>query len=349
MSGVRLQTAKNWAKEVDVTGEWLRYEETSGFVTRVYCELCRKHADRLKSLRNYSASFVHGVMGSSLKKDNVGKHSRSDMHKKAVDIYKRPKTMEDLYRSTPIGRALAGASAEEMQRVSKLFDIAYMLAKEELPFSKYPSIIEVEKHHGVDIGNTYNTEHKCKEFTCLIGEIMRSQILDGLAHAKYISILMDGSTDCSVVEKELFFVMYVASGKPQCHFLCLKDVSDASAAGIKATLEMYFTDMGISDYQNRLVCLCVDGAAVNLGIRHGMATLIREDVPWLVAIHCLNHRLELAVKSAFTKTYMDEITTMLTNLYYVYEKSPKRLRELRALGEIMDASANKPEKAHGTR
>ena len=53
--------------------------------------------------------------------------------------------MEDLYRSTPI----AGASVEEMLRVSKLFDIAYMLAKEERLFSKYPSIIEVEKHHRV--------------------------------------------------------------------------------------------------------------------------------------------------------------------------------------------------------
>ena len=112
---------------------------------------------------------------------------------------------------------------------------------------------------------------------------------------------------------------------------------------------MAFADLGITDYRERLVCLCVDGAAVNLGHRHGVAALLQEDVPWLVAIHCLNHRLELGVKNALTKTYMDEITTMLTNLYYVYEKSPKRLRELKAIGEIMDTSANKPEKAHGTR
>ena len=61
----------------------------------------------------------------------------------------------------------------------------------------------------------------------------------------------------------------------------------------------------------------MDGAAVNLGRRHGMAVLLWEDVPWLVAIHCLNHRLELGVQNALTKLYMDEITTMLTNLYYV--------------------------------
>ena len=50
-----------------------------------------------------------------------------------------------------------------------------------------------------------------------------------------------------------------------------------------------------------------------------MATLLRGRISWLVAIHCLNHRLELGVKDALTKTHMDEVTTMLTNLYYVYE------------------------------
>ena len=79
-----------------------------------------------------------------------------------------------------------------------------------------------------------------------------------------------------------------------------------------------------------MACLCVDGAAINLGVRCGMAALHREDMPWLVVIHCLNHRLELGVKDALRKTYIDEVSSMLINLYYmyVYEKSPKCLREL---------------------
>jgi hypothetical protein len=83
----------------------------------------------VKFLHNYSQSFVNSVTGSSLKKDNIVQHSKSDMHKKAL---RRPRTMEDVYRSTPIDRAFAGASGEEMLHVSKLFDIAYMLAEEDL-------------------------------------------------------------------------------------------------------------------------------------------------------------------------------------------------------------------------
>ena len=95
--------------------------------------------------------------------------------------------------------------------------------------------------------------------------------------------------------------------------------------------------------------ICVDGAAVNLGVRQGLAALLRQEMPWLVAVHCLNHRLELAVKNAFANTYMDEVSSMLTNLYYVYENSPKRLRELKTLADILEEAVRKPEKAHGTR
>ena len=59
---------KNWSKEVDCLSECLRYDGQPDTVTRVYCELCSKHADKLKSLRNYSPSVVNGITGSSLKK-----------------------------------------------------------------------------------------------------------------------------------------------------------------------------------------------------------------------------------------------------------------------------------------
>ena len=81
MSGVRLLTVKNWSKEVDCLNERLRYNGQLGTLTRVYCELCSEHDDKLKSLRNFSPSFVNGITGSSFKKDNVVKHSKSDMHR----------------------------------------------------------------------------------------------------------------------------------------------------------------------------------------------------------------------------------------------------------------------------
>ena len=92
------------------------------------------------------------------------------------------------------------------------------------------------------------------------------------------------------------------------------------------------------DLRNRLVSICVDGAAVNLGVHYGLSALLKEDMPWLVAVHCMNHRLELAAKDACITSFLDEILTMLLNLHYMYEKSPKRLRELQMLAELMEES-----------
>ena len=43
---------------------------------------------------------------------------------------------------------------------------------------------------------------------------------------------------------------------------------------------------------------------------------------------CLAHRLELAIKDALTGTVFDHVDDMLTCLFYLYSKSPKKCREI---------------------
>ena len=43
---------------------------------------------------------------------------------------------------------------------------------------------------------------------------------------------------------------------------------------------------------------------------------------------CMAHRLELAIKDAMKATAFDLIDDLLLRLYYLYEKSPKKCREL---------------------
>ena len=83
-------TVKRWAKELDSLNEWLRYDDKDEKVTRIYCALCSEHQERLKDMRNYSPAFVNGVVGTALKKDNVRKHTTSEMHRKACNIEREP-------------------------------------------------------------------------------------------------------------------------------------------------------------------------------------------------------------------------------------------------------------------
>ena len=102
MSGMRLQTVKHWLISLG-----------NGCATRRHrgslraCTLS-KHADHLKSLRNYLLHLLSMALQGVLRKHNV-KHSKSDMHKKTVSIPRRPRTMDDF------GRALAGASGADIE------------------------------------------------------------------------------------------------------------------------------------------------------------------------------------------------------------------------------------------
>ena len=60
----------------------------------------------------------------------------------------------------------------------------------------------------------------------------------------------------------------------------------------------------------------------------GLRSLLEEPMPWIVVFWCLAHRLELSLKDALKKTFFSAIDDMLMHLYYLYEKSPKKCKEL---------------------
>ena len=75
---------------------------------------------------------------------------------------------------------------------------------------------------------------------------------------------------------------------------------------------------------------------------------MKESSPRLQVIHCFNHRLELSIKDAFKTDAIVKIDEMLMKLYYMYQKSPNRLRELKRMSEACEKSLPKPSKSHGT-
>lgn len=93
--------------------------------------------------------------------------------------------------------------------------------------------------------------------------------------------------------------------------------------------------------------LNVDGAAVNLGVHRGVSALLKNECPWLTAINCFTHRIELAAKDAFGNSVFEEIEQMLVFLYKLYQNSPKRLKALKELGVALGEKLPKPVKASG--
>ena len=134
--------------------------------------------------------------------------------------------------------------------------------------------------------------------------------------AKYYSILQDGSTDTSVSEQELIYVLFLYKGQPILKFFSIENPPVADAQHLAECVEEAFHCIGITDLFSHLYGLNVDGASVNLGVHKGVTNLLRDASPWLIAVHCFNHRVELAAKDAFENSFFEVFNKMLVFLYY---------------------------------
>ena len=70
----------------------------------------------------------------------------------------------------PIAKAFAHDNLDPAtkERLVKNFEIAFFLAKEKLPFTKFLPLCEMEVRHGVQIGSGYKNDHACTSFVNFI-------------------------------------------------------------------------------------------------------------------------------------------------------------------------------------
>ena len=141
--------------------------------------------------------------------------------------------------------------------------------------------------------------------------------------------------------------LFLHEGKPRVSFFNIETPKSCDAEGLVNCISNTFKRIGLTNYTDRVIGIDVNGASVNLGRQKGVAARLKELAPWL--LHCFNHRLELAVQDAFkgVKAFED-VDEMLLKLFYYYQKSPKRLRDLRSFAENFEETVPKPKKACGT-
>ena len=140
-----------------------------------------------------------------------------------------------------------------------------------------------------------------------------------------MTVLCDGSTDSAVIEKECIYIIFVDPNTFELRltFFSLEDASSQDADGLIQAIKSAFRNHGLENMMGKLVFLCSDGASVNSGLKKGVTVKLREtNLPWLVFVWCLSHRLELALKDSLSDA-LSSVKKSLTNLYYLYAKSSK--------------------------
>ena len=308
---------------------------------KMYCKYClevNEHADKNSSFYKCSDNFRIGV---------IRAHNKSKQHLRCADVYRSKRNPQN-----PIEQGLRNMESAVQGKLMKLFNTAYFVAKEEMPFSSFKSLCELQIKNDVDLGNTYFNDHACKNFIESSAEILKADLSEKLNNAspRFFSAMADGSTDSGIIEQELLFVRYLNNGLPVNRFLTVQSVKHANADGILQAIDNGFNYANVINWKDGLVGFGADGASVMMGRQNGVLKKIKDDVPHLIEMHCVAHKLELAILDAFKdESILTELKDLLQGIYKHYHYSPKALRELNELAQVLELSVLKPVSLLGTR
>ena len=108
--------------------------------------------------------------------------------------------------------------------------------------------------------------------TDYIAEVTKVFLKTDNANANYYACLIDGSTNSSVIEQEVVYLLFLREDTPTVKYFRVESLKMADAAGIIESIETEFNQFGITSFTDRMSGLNVDGSSVNVGVHRGVGT-----------------------------------------------------------------------------
>lgn len=201
---------------------WLEFDAQNN---KMFCKVCKSSKLAEKSI------FIDG--SSNFKLDSIKSHNVSTPHLRAVqaveNLKKAPGTSE-------ASKALMMMHDKQKDRLIYLFRTAHALAKNARPFTDFEWHCKLDKMKNVDIGDSYQTDKACKDFTSCIAKARLQQLISEIANARCFSLICDESTDTSIKEQLIIYTMHCINGKQSINFLNLCSLNKADAETIYAAI-----------------------------------------------------------------------------------------------------------------
>ena len=107
-------------------------------------------------MRNFSAAWVTG--STNHRASNILDHAKSEQHTASM-AYMRANHAKaqgkPVETHAPTAHSLLVLDDSEKRKMTRKFEICYVLAREGLAFLKYPSFHALAVHQGVELGSAY--------------------------------------------------------------------------------------------------------------------------------------------------------------------------------------------------
>jgi hypothetical protein len=133
-----------------------------------------------------------------------------------------------------------------MKDMTIKFRTAYFIGKQELPFTKFKSLLELQKLNGVEMNKNYANDVKCAEMIMCTNDELKSELESRLRYSMYFSVLIDAGTDCSAKENEAINVQFVHDGNVETKLLGVIEL-DMPMLMVRCNIYYFIVAMQIFD------------------------------------------------------------------------------------------------------
>ena len=314
-----------WLFEANVFCEktglrWLAFVEGEG----MYCLICKKY----KCTNQQNKSDIYNEKPSvRYKTTAINEHAQSQKHSAAISC-------EMMNRVSVFQKEL-----DERQKVNddilyKVFYSIYWLAKEGIANRKAAGLFTLLEKLGVSDLKYFDhrSPASVREMFSTLGCALKEKVVKRAKTAGCFGLLVDDVSDISVMEQMITFIQFYDedSSEVTVEFLSVDNLLEKNdSANATAMFETITSNLQACTLSTKkLIGLATDGASVMVGRRNGLAAKLKEVNHRLVSVHCICHNLALActdAKDDANLKFIKEVETVVTQLWKLFENSPKRL------------------------
>ena len=299
-----------------------------------FCDTCIKHG------KKNSFTAISGNVKSHTEQC-LDDHEMSSDHTHAVrEEALFDASLRDTVLKDSIEKAFSTQEHLHIEQIKRKLRSALVIGTEDIPVVKAEALNALCDQNGADMGSErYRNSCAATDFISVLAAELQGDLLDDIRESPFTSLLIDESTDCGDMQHLILYFMYLRDGEVKTQFVELIFIPPAGGTGAEALcglLSSFFSDNGIDP---SLVCaFCSDGASVMTGCTSGVATRLKAIFnPFLVAIHCVAHKLALASNDAMDCD--DGFTAWertLSDTFSFYSRSPKRSGRLKDICDQCD-------------
>ena len=254
---------------------WLRYDNSKGKgADFVYCAMCTEHEKNSGLHKRAECRNFQNTM--------FLRHIDTPHHRHAVQIPLELTNKEKFEEKT---------QSTQDKAIVALLKIIHWMAMEDLPLSKFQSLLSLQQSLGVEDLKIlkehdklqYDSYFTANELLDSLSKCVEQNIAEKILNSPVITILADESTDISNRKRLVLYIQIISNTMAtETFYLCNVECTDSTGKGIADAILSELSARAIP--LEKVMSLGTDGASVMTGKRNGVAALLRRLNPHMTNI-----------------------------------------------------------------